>query len=153
MSSPPDHTSNSPSPIAGTGGSPTGDRQSRTSQGPPDSDRALLWLRRGDRLFVGVLAGAALILMGVHWGRLSGWGSKPIDIEHLPQAAYQYEIDINRATWVEWAQFNGVGETLAKRIVADREANGDFDSVEDLLRVKGIGRQKFTGMRRHLRVE
>ena len=104
-------------------------------------------------MFVGVLAGAALILMGVHWGRLSGWGSKPIDIEHLPQAAYQYEIDINRATWVEWAQFNGVGETLAKRIVADREANGDFDSVEDLLRVKGIGRQKFTGMRRHLRVE
>jgi len=128
----------------------------KPAEPPEGGDRAgktLLWLRRGDQLFVGTLVGAALVLMGIHWIRLSDWGAREIDIERLPGARYQYEIDINSASWVEWAQFDGVGETLARRIVADREAQGAFETVDDLLRVKGLGKKKLAAMRDHLRVQ
>jgi competence protein ComEA len=114
---------------------------------------ARLWLRQGDRLFVGGLAGVGLLLLVFYWGRLSAWGTAPIEIEHLPQAEYQYEIDINRATWVEWAQFNGIGETLAKRIVEERQTGGNFETVDDLLRVRGLGQRRIEEMRPYLRVE
>ena len=32
------------------------------------------WFRRGDQLFVGVMVIAVIVLMTVHWVRLSGWG-------------------------------------------------------------------------------
>ena len=50
-----------------------------------------------------------------------------------------YRIDINRATWIEWTPMDGVGETLARRITANRRRNGRFVTVDDLRRVKGIG--------------
>lgn len=37
------------------------------------------------------------------------------------------------------ANLNGVGMEKAKAIVAYREQNGTFNSLEDLLQVKGIG--------------
>jgi competence protein ComEA len=113
---------------------------------------ARLWLRRGDRLFVGGLAGLGLVLLTLYWLRISSWGRTAIDIEHLPQAEYQYEIDINRATWVEWAQFQGIGEKLARRIVAEQEQR-PFESVDDLLRVRGLGRRRLDELRPFLRVE
>ncbi|HIE10427.1 MAG TPA: hypothetical protein EYP62_02325 [Kiritimatiellae bacterium] len=51
-------------------------------------------------------------------------------------------IDVNRATAVEIAgRIDGVGPELARRIVADREANGPFFDVLDLARVRGVGRR------------
>ena len=35
----------------------------------------------------------------------------------------------------------GIGETYALRIVEYREANGKFNSVEELVHVKGIGKR------------
>ncbi len=34
---------------------------------------------------------------------------------------------------------NGVGPKIAERIVAYREANGPFESIEQIMEVKGIG--------------
>lgn len=48
-------------------------------------------------------------------------------------------IDVNRASATELEQLPGVGPVLAARIVADREENGPFGSVDDLERVSGIG--------------
>ncbi|MCP4785432.1 MAG: helix-hairpin-helix domain-containing protein [Fuerstiella sp.] len=50
-----------------------------------------------------------------------------------------YRVDVNTGTWVEWMQLEGVGQTMAHRIVADREANGPFPTIDDLTRVDGIG--------------
>lgn len=48
-------------------------------------------------------------------------------------------IDINRADASALAQLHGVGPARAEAIVAERETNGPFRSVEDLSRVKGLG--------------
>ncbi|MNW09461.1 ComE operon protein 1 [compost metagenome] len=37
-------------------------------------------------------------------------------------------------------ELSGVGEAKAKAIVAYREANGPFSSIDELLEVKGIGK-------------
>lgn len=109
-------------------------------------------LTRGDQLFVAVLVGAAVVLMSVHWLSLSDFGRKEVEIDRLPPAQYEYIVDVNTATWVEFAQFEGIGETLARRIVEDRQRKGPFRRVDDLLRVSGIGPAKLEAMRRHLSV-
>ena len=55
-------------------------------------------------------------------------------------------LDLNRATNGELAQLPGIGEELARRIVEYREANGPFESIEELMEVSGIGEGKFAGL-------
>lgn len=64
--------------------------------------------------------------------------------------AYVFRINVNTATWIEWAQLDGIGEKLAKRIVAHRTEHGPFASVEDVGRVKGIGAKTLDKIRPHL---
>ena len=56
------------------------------------------------------------------------------------------KVDINTATADQLQQLNGVGPALAQRIVADRQANGPFKTVEDLKRVSGIGDKKYASL-------
>ena len=51
-------------------------------------------------------------------------------------------VDINTADVEELDQLPGIGTVLAGRIIAYREANGPFETVEDLLEVSGIGEAK-----------
>lgn len=119
----------------------------------PAGEQPRFWLRPNDQVLVAGLVALMLGLMSIHWIRVSDWGRKTVEIDRLTPAAYEYQIDINRATWVEWAQFDGIGEALARRIVEDRDRNGPFRSVEDVLRVRGIGPAKFAAMRKSLRVD
>lgn len=48
-------------------------------------------------------------------------------------------VNINTATAAELTQLDGIGETKALAIVADRDTNGPFESEGDLTRVRGIG--------------
>ena len=61
-------------------------------------------------------------------------------------------VNINTATAAELTTLPGVGEATAAEIVRDREANGAFASVEDLMRVSGIGEKKFAKLRDKIRV-
>ena len=56
-------------------------------------------------------------------------------------------LNVNRASAEQLTQLNGIGEALAQRIVADRDKNGLFSSVDDLTRVSGIGEKKLEGFR------
>ena len=49
------------------------------------------------------------------------------------------KISINKATVAELDTLPGVGSVLAKRIVAYRGSNGDFNLIEDITKVSGIG--------------
>jgi competence protein ComEA len=122
-------------------------------QNPVPKNAPRLWLRRSDQFFVGTLLSVGLVLIAIHWVRLSDWGRQTVEVDRLPAGKYQYRVDVNRATWVEWAQFEGIGETLAKRIVADREAHGPFADIDDVQRVRGIGPRKLADMRPYLTIE
>jgi competence protein ComEA len=55
-------------------------------------------------------------------------------------------VSLNRAGDKELEALPGIGPALAGRIVAWREANGGFKSVEDLLKVSGIGESLLSGV-------
>ncbi len=48
-------------------------------------------------------------------------------------------LDLNRASAEELEKLAGIGPVLARRIVEWRENHGPFRSVQDLLKVPGIG--------------
>ena len=104
-----------------------------------DSNETFLGITRGDRLVVSVLVVSSLVLMAAHWARLSGWGTQPIEIDRTPRTPVGFRLDLNTTSWVELSQLEGIGPTLAQRIIADREKNGRFDRVDELQRVRGIG--------------
>lgn len=61
-------------------------------------------------------------------------------------------VNINRATAAELEALPGLGPTLAQRIVEDRQANGPYESVDQLLRVRGIGPALLEKLRPHVAV-
>ncbi len=52
-------------------------------------------------------------------------------------------ININIATVEQLDELPGVGPSTAQAIVDERTANGSFATIEDLMRVTGIGEKKF----------
>lgn len=62
-------------------------------------------------------------------------------------------LDLNAATEEELAQLPGIGEELARRIVAYREENGPFETVEELMDVSGIGEGKFEALSDRITVD
>ena len=61
-------------------------------------------------------------------------------------------IDLNLATAVDLDRLPGVGPSTAKAIIDHRTRNGPFASVDDLLKVKGIGPAKLGEIRPWVRV-
>ena len=55
-------------------------------------------------------------------------------------------VSLNRAGDKELEELPGIGPALAGRIVAWREANGGFKSIQDLLKVSGIGENLLAGV-------
>jgi competence protein ComEA len=55
-------------------------------------------------------------------------------------------ISINRASNKQLEELPGIGPALSARIIAWREANGGFKSIEDLLKVSGIGENLLSGV-------
>ena len=58
----------------------------------------------------------------------------------LPAAG---KININTASEQELMELPGIGEVLAARIVTFREENGEFDSVDCIMDVSGIGEKLY----------
>lgn len=48
-------------------------------------------------------------------------------------------ININTASEAELTGLPGIGPAKAKAIAEDRKANGDYETVDQLVRVKGVG--------------
>ena len=71
--------------------------------------------------------------------------------EWLPEDAQR--ININTAPVERLKELPGIGDALAKRIVEYREEQGPFDSVVELMEVKGIGEKTFQGIQDLITVE
>lgn len=61
-------------------------------------------------------------------------------------------VNVNTAEIEELSLLPRVGPVVAQRIVDFREENGEFQSSEDLLLVRGIGEKTFERMEPHVAV-
>lgn len=52
-------------------------------------------------------------------------------------------VNINTASAAELQTLSGIGPSMAQSIIDERTKNGAFTSVDDLMRVSGIGEKKF----------
>jgi competence protein ComEA len=61
-------------------------------------------------------------------------------------------VDINSAGKQELESLPGIGPAKAEEIIKYREDHGPFRSVDDLAKVKGIGRQSIETLRDHIEI-
>ncbi len=59
-------------------------------------------------------------------------------------------LNLNTATFEELVRLPGVGEVLAQRIIAYRTQRGKFRRVEELERVKGLGKSKVLALKAYV---
>lgn len=67
-------------------------------------------------------------------------------------AAEPPAVDVNTASIAELNEISGIGTSKAQAIIEYREKNGPFNSVDDLLNVKGIGDKLLARIRPQLTV-
>lgn len=81
----------------------------------------------------------------------SGAGSATARTEGEPGSSQAITADgkiiLNLATDTELRKLPGIGKARAKAILAERERLGKFRRIEELLRVKGIGRKRLLAIR------
>lgn len=62
-------------------------------------------------------------------------------------------VNINRASQAELETLPGIGPSTAQKIIAHREANGPFASIEEIMNVSGIGPAKFAAIQELITVD
>ncbi len=95
-----------------------------------------------------VLAACVLLLFGLLLYR--GYGS---GLRTRPTETVSVRFDLNRAERSDFEQIPGVGPKLAQAIVDHRAEKGQFQSLDQLRGVKGVGPATFDKVRPYLRVE
>ena len=73
-----------------------------------------------------------------------------IDNKPDTNTSNEQKVSLNSATIDELMQLPGIGEVKAKAIIAYREENGGFKSIEELLEVNGIGESTFNKIKDQL---
>ena len=68
------------------------------------------------------------------------------------QAITQAGVNINRASEAELTSLHGIGSSKAQAIILYREMFGEFKSVDELVKVKGIGVKTIEKNRTRLKV-
>lgn len=56
-------------------------------------------------------------------------------------------VNINTADAATLTTLSGIGESTARKIIADREKNGPFKTKKDITRVSGIGEKKYEAIK------
>lgn len=91
----------------------------------------------------------ALALTAVAWGAPSR-AAAPAPARAAAAASDARPVDLNTATSADLEAVPGIGKSLAQRILTFREKNGAYGSVDDLLKVQGIGEKSLEKLRPYL---
>ena len=98
-------------------------------------------------ILIGITMMFMCVLLGLYFGRNSKHNYIPVNNISSPTAEKPTEeiqinngkININTASSVVLETLPGIGPVLADRIIAYRNENGLFSSIEELSKVEGIG--------------
>lgn len=69
------------------------------------------------------------------------------------QPAAQWRVNLNTAAAAELEELPGIGPAIAGRIVAYRQENGDFQAIEEVMAVRGIGEAVFSKIKDYICTE
>lgn len=106
------------------------------------------WLQRGDQAICALLVAVTIATVAC-----KTWRDSPTDseaVEWSREISHPLQVDVNEAPWPELALLPGIGPTLAKRIIWEREHRGPFRAPSDLARVRGIGPVTLSRIRPHV---
>jgi DNA uptake protein ComE-like DNA-binding protein len=119
---------------------------------PPTPRQALI--ARTEQAALVVLA--LVLVAGVAWRAAAhfGAGTPPLALVPAPDGP-NFRVNVNTADWVTLALVPGLGPALSKRIVEARQARPArrFDSLDDLLQVRGIGEKMLARLRPYLSLD
>jgi competence ComEA-like helix-hairpin-helix protein len=73
-------------------------------------------------------------------------------VSSLQLRGSQALVNINTATSEELQTLPGVGPKTAEKIIQYRQANGPFQKIEDIMKVKGIAQGKFAKIKDKIRI-
>jgi competence protein ComEA len=74
-------------------------------------------------------------------------------MEARKRLVFSIPLDLNQATMEDLCLVSGVGESLAREIIAYRERRGAFRSVDELKEVKGIGKKNYPSLKSFVTVK
>lgn len=107
-------------------------------------------------ILIGITTMFICILIGIFVGRRTAGAYIPMDGAEESIAETQNDstgkLDINTATLEQLQLIDGIGPSLAQRIIDYRTENGDFKAIEELMNVSGIGEKKFEVMKPYITV-
>lgn len=84
---------------------------------------------------------------------LTDGGQKTAEQEEEELSEIKDKININTATKSELMLLDGIGETIAQRIVERRETVGEFTSIDQLFEIEGMGEKKYNGIKDYITIE
>lgn len=118
-------------------------------------------MKKPQWILIGITGAFLCLLIGVFVGRNLTGAYTPVDqalntqIQDTSQNVENKDgkIDINTATLQQLQLLPGIGETIAQRILDYRKENGLFTTLEDIMKVSGIGESKFEQIKPYIKIE
>jgi competence protein ComEA len=114
---------------------------------PPGKPPPVLTWPSGVQFALGFLVIAGIFFLLGRWS-LDWNRAAPAPIHEVERDVPA--LDLNRATKAELRLIPGIGDSLAQRVVDQRERNGPFKSVDELRQVSGIGPKTLERLRPRL---
>lgn len=97
---------------------------------------------RRERMFVLLtLAAAGLCVLLAFWYAVPLRSEQPASLPDMTALGEYLRVDLNTADADALMALPGIGPQKAAAIVQDREENGPFSCVQDVIRVSGITQQ------------